>query len=271
MSDKYGSHHDFMKSVAFDATKREEKIENALRKAFLRVIRVEPVEVISFSDLSAPDLALAIEKVPVILKSLLAACNIGARAIERDLQIKNLDTYKDKISSENAKIIAGFIKPFLPSLIPLPALVHIDKIHFIDKEIRKRKGRWEKEIITSLNKQSDEKFIKRKFKVEGQIFEIDAAFPAKGDIKLGIDIKRIEARRDIHKRIDEIVNKSRKFKKVYPDSKFAAVIYYPFIEEHINVKERLTSSTIDTIVFASQSGDSIFNATKILLSKLGVK
>jgi hypothetical protein len=81
-------------------------------------------------------------------------------------------------------------------------------------------------------------------------------------------VKRIEARRDIHKRCDEIVNKARKLKGAYPDSKFGVVVYYPFIEEHVNVQNRLRSPDIDGVVFASQSDDSITNAVRMLLSTL---
>ncbi|MCK4348990.1 MAG: hypothetical protein KAW47_10270 [Thermoplasmatales archaeon] len=271
MMDGYGSQADFMKRVQPSATERITKVEKALRNAFKNVIKLEEVEVIPFSEIGAVELGRAIEKHPIILKSLLAACNIGARAIERDLQIKNLDTYREKISSENAQVIAGYIKPFLPSLIPLPSLVHIDRVEFIDKEIRKAKGQWEKLVLNKLNKLAEKKFKKRKFEVAGQSFEIDAASPSTGKICIGIDIKRIEARRDIHKRCDEIVNKSLKFKEVYPDSKFGVVIYYPFIEEHSNVQDRLRSDAINSIVFASESGDSIFSAVKILLSKLKVR
>ena len=83
--------------------------------------------------------------------------------------------------------------------------------------------------------------------------------------------RSIEARRDIHKRSDEIINKAAKVKEVYPKAKFGAVIYYPFIEEHSNVQDRLRSPNIDSIVFAGESEVSIENAVKLLLSKLGIK
>ena len=98
---------------------------------------------------------------------------------------------------------------------------------------------------------------------------MDAASPKSGEIKVGIDIKRIEARRDIHKRCDEIVNKAAKLKSAFPSSKFGAVIYYPFIEEHSNVQNRLRSDNIDGLVFSSAAKDSIENAVRILLSTLG--
>jgi hypothetical protein len=108
------------------------------------------------------------------------------------------------------------------------------------------------------------------FTADNEQFELDAATPKSGDIKVGIDIKRIEARRDIHKRCDEIVNKASKLKIAFPESKFGAVIYYPFIEEHVNIQNRLRSEKIDSIVFASETTDSIKNAVRMLLSTLGI-
>jgi len=105
-------------------------------------------------------------------------------------------------------VIAGYIKPFLPSYLEIPAISQIDRIAFIDKEIRKGKGRWEKKILESLDRFGSLQFHKRMFVAEEEQFELDAASPKSGDIKVGIDIKRIEARRDTHKRSDEIINKA---------------------------------------------------------------
>ena len=70
-----------------------------------------------------------------------------------------------------------------------------------------------------MNSFSSLSFEKRKFEVDGEPFEIDVASPLVGEIKIGIDVKRIEARRDIHKRCDEIVNKANKSKSIFPNSK----------------------------------------------------
>jgi hypothetical protein len=218
--------------------------------------------------MTANDLSEAIFSKPEILKPLFASCNIAARAIERDLGIKNLDTYSPRLSRDQAGIIAGYIKQFLPSYLEVPTLTQIDRIYFIDSEIRKLKGAWEKNILAALNEYSETAFHKRTFVADGEEFEVDAATPLQGDIKIGIDVKRIEARRDIHKRCDEIVNKARKLKAVCPDSKFGVVVYYPFVEEHVNVQNRLRSPDINGVVFASQSDDSISNAVRILLSTL---
>ena len=239
-----------------------------MREAFSNFIEKRQVEVVVFSSMSAFDLANAISAKPIILKPILACCNIAARAIERDLDIKNIDTYSPKINENNAKIIAGYIKPFLPAYLEIPALSFIDRVWFIDKEIRKTKGKWEHFILNELNQSGITPFKKRIFVVGKEKFEIDAATPLKGEIKIGIDIKRIEARRDIHKRCDEIVNKSNKLKFAFSGAKFGAVIYYPFIDEQINLQSRLSSSNVDGVVFASESENSIKNAVNLLLSIL---
>jgi hypothetical protein len=153
----------------------------------------------------------------------------------------------------------------------LPALSRIDRLAFIDKEIRKDKGRWEKLICAALNKYGSAKFKKRKFVAGDQDFELDAASPETGAIRIGIDIKRIEARADIHKRCDEIVNKAAKLKSTFPGARFGAVIYYPFPQEHANVQARLNSPHVDGIVFASSSAVTIENAVRLLLGAIKAK
>jgi hypothetical protein len=144
----------------------------------------------------------------------------------------------------------------------------MDRAAYIDKEIRKNKGQWEKRIAQALHAHGELRFRKRKFEVEGDQFELDVATPAQGPIQIGIDVKRIEARRDIHKRCDEIVNKAYKLKIAFPESRFGAVLYYPFIDEHINIQNRLRSPYIDGIVFASESDASLENAARMLLAML---
>ncbi len=270
MSEKYGSHADYMGWVKKDAEARQKTIEAALREAFSRFIDKREVEIIVFSGMSAFDLAEAIVSHPLILKPLLAVCNIAGRAIERDLSIKNVDTYSPRLDKDQAKVIAGYIKPFLPEYIEIPSLGQIDKVAFIDKEIRKGKGQWEKLVVECLNKYGKTPYKKRKFFAGKEEFELDAATPEGDEVNIGIDIKRIEARRDIHKRCDEIVNKAAKLKSVYPKGKFGVIVYYPFIEEHINIQSRLRSDNIDGVVFASEAKDSVENAVRLLLSTLGI-
>jgi hypothetical protein len=268
MSSEYGTHKDFIESVEASANTRVETVEKALKEAFSRHIERREVDIILFSSMTAGDLSEAIFSRPEVLKPLFASCNIAARAIERDLGIKNLDTYSPRLSKDQAGVIAGYMKQFLPAYLEVPTLVRIDRVYFVDSEIRKLKGAWEKNILAALNEYSETEFRKRKFVADGEEFEVDAATPRQGVIKIGIDVKRIEARRDIHKRCDEIVNKARKLRGVYPDSKFGVVVYYPFIEEHVNVQSRLRSPEIDGVVFASESDDSITNAVRMLLATL---
>jgi hypothetical protein len=268
MAEGYGSHKEYMELVAAAADEREQAIQQTLRDAFTDFIETKTVEVIVFSNMDVFALAEAIQKFPQVLKPLSAACNIAARAIERDLQIKNVNTYAPKLTREQAAAIAGYIKPFLPNYLEVPALVHLDRVYFIDKQIRMGKGQWEKKITEALNTNSQIKFKKRKFEVGNEEFEIDAAFPLVGPIKIAIDVKRIEARRDIHKRCDEIVNKAAKLKKSIPGAKFAAVIYYPFVDEQVNIQNRLRSEDIDAVAFASDADDSIMSASSSLLAQL---
>jgi hypothetical protein len=184
---------------------------------------------------------------------------------------KNLSSYEPKLDREKALLIAGYLKPHLPAVAPVGTLSHLDRIAFIDKEIRKGKGNWEKLIVGALCKDATLGFKKRKFTWEGKEFELDAAAPVDGPIQYAVDVKRIEARRDIHKRADEIVNKSNKFKLVQPRGRFGVVIYYPFTQEHSNIQDRLHSDSIDSIVFASESPESIWNAVALLLGKFGIR
>ncbi len=266
MADGYSGHKDYLDWVKDDTDQRNQEIDTTLRAAFQYHIETREVEVVVFSSMTVFDLADALFKHPIILKPLLACANIAGRAIDRDLGIKNLDTYSPNLDKDKAQAIAGYLKPFLPNYLEIPTISFLDRVQYIDKEIRKAKGNWEKKILNALNKLSGISFKKRHFEVDREKFEIDAASPTTGDIEIAIDVKRIEAKRDIHKRCDEIVNKSQKFKKAYRNSKFFTFIYYPFIEEHTNVKSRLNTKTIDAIVFATESQDSVNSATRFLIA-----
>ena len=147
----YGSHADYMLWVRSDADHRQAIVEEALWRAFSDSIERRNVDVIVFSGMTAASFAQAIFSHPLIPKPVLASCNIAARAIERDLGIKNVDTYNPRVSRDEAKVLAGYIKPFLPPYLEIHALARIDRIAFIDKEIRKGKGRWERKIVQALN------------------------------------------------------------------------------------------------------------------------
>jgi hypothetical protein len=258
-----------MSWVSGDAETRQANVEVALRTAFARFVESRPTDVIVFSSVTAADLAEAIRAFPLVLKPLTAACNIAARAIERDLGIRNLDTYAPRLRAQHASAIAGYLKPFLPPYMEIPALSHLDRTAFVDKEIRKTKGRWERGILHALNRFASVSFKKRKFRSGSETFELDAASPPSGGIEIGMDVKRIEARRDIHKRCDEIVNKAGRLKAAHPEARFAVVVYYPFIDEHANVKSRLESDDIDAVMFAAESKESVEGTVKMLLARLG--
>jgi len=264
----YGNQREYVSRVLPAATARQKEIEEELRSAFSAYIETREIEVVIFERMPATDLAKAIQGHPRILKSLLAACNLAGRALKRDLKIDNIDTYEPTLTKEQANAVAGYLLSFLPEYLEIPTLSQIDRISFIDKEIRKDKGRWEKLVCDALNKFGKAAFKKRKFEAGGQFFELDAATPAKGDVHVGIDVKRIEARQDIHKRCDEIVNKAAKLKSVFPNASFGAVIYYPFTQDHANILSRLDSPNIDAVVFASSSAETIENAVRLLLAKV---
>lgn len=271
MPEGYDSHADYMGWVKNDATARAIEVRARFIRAFTGFVEIREVEVIVFSAMTVLDLSSAIQAEPGILKPLMACCNVAGRAIERDLDIRGVDTYAPRLSDVQAAAIAGYLKPFLPQDLALPALSELDRFFYVDKEIRARKGRWEQTIVESLNMQSRFVFKKRKFAVGDESFEIDAAAPETGRIEVAIDIKRIEARRDIHKRADEIINKAAKFKKKHPKGLFAAVIYYPFTSEHVNVQSRLESRYINAVCFASQGGEQIGVAIGLLVDRLKIR
>jgi hypothetical protein len=267
---EYGSQVDYVNKVTSMADKRAQEVCKALGEAFASAIRLQELEIIEFQILSVMDLGRALERFPIILKPLLTICNVAGRALERDLDLKNIDTYSLSLNSTQAYAIAGYIKPFLPGSLPLDALTHIDRVSYIDKEIRAYKGQWEKLINRALIQFSGLDFKKTKFRHGSQLFELDSAYKEGERVIYGVDVKRIEARRDIHKRIDEIVNKPIKLKEVYPHAKFGTVIYYPFITEQGNIRDRLSIDFIDSIQFAGESQQSVNQAVILLLGKFGV-
>lgn len=267
----YASQADYIESVRDSVTTRTGEIVDALRNAFHAAIRLEQVEVIVFSELSASELADKLLTFPMVVKPLLLVTNLAARAIERDLGIRNVDTYDCQLSRDQAIALGAYMKPFLPPSVPLPALAELDRVMFADKEIRKNKGRWEQTITAALTANSGLLFRKSRFWHNRQQFELDAAaIDPQGHVTHAVDIKRVEARRDIHKRTDEIVNKARHLKAVYPKAKFGAVLYYPFPSDHGNVRDRLQTRYIDSVVFAGVSHDSIESAVRLLLGKFDV-
>lgn len=271
MPEGYSTHHDYIEKLQEGAAARQANIEIALREAFASFIERREVEVVEFSGMTVFDLSAAIQSHPVILKGIVACCNIGARALARDLGL-TVDTYVPKMSPEKAAAIAGYVKPFLPPYLEIPAISYVDKLWYIDKEMRKGKGNWEKLILNAANESAGNRvFRKIKFVVDNQEFELDAAHQSQdGAVLVGIDVKRIESPRDIHKRSDEILTKAGKLKAIWPEAKFGAVVYYPFLPEQANLQNRLRSANIDGLVFAAESVESVNRNVRLLLSMLGI-
>jgi hypothetical protein len=146
MSDKFSTNHDYMAEVKDAADDRQGKVEAKLAEGFAHFLRKQQLPVISFNDMTAEDLGRLFEQYPLIVKAVLFACNVAARAVERDLGIKNFDTYHPRFKPGEALALSAFIKPFLPDSLPLRTLSHLDRVAYIDKEIRKGKGNWERKI-----------------------------------------------------------------------------------------------------------------------------
>jgi hypothetical protein len=267
---EYSGHQEQLKNSR-PSPERIAQIESSLIAAYKSVLEYREVPFIRFGDLNAAELADAFVAHPLIIKPTLCCVNVAQRAISRDLGF-DLDTYSAKITAEQARILAGYIKPFLPPTIAVPALVELDRYFWTDKELRAHKGNWERTITEAINRASTVVFRKRKFVSDDEEFEIDAAYPAKGEpIEVGVDVKRIESRRDIHKRADEIINKATKFKKTYPKGKFVALVYYPFPTQHVNAQSRLHSANIDAVFFAGETQSSIDNSVEMMVGKLGLR
>lgn len=266
---EYSSHAAQIRE-SLPSKERIEALESCLLKAYGNAIVYQEVPFIQFGEFTAAELADAFSKYPIIIKPTLLCINVAQRAIKRDLGI-DFDTYSPRISADNAKLIAGYIKPLLPQSIAIPALLELDRYSWTDKEMRAKTGNWERTVTEAINLVSTKKFRKRKFTYDGEIFEIDAAHPGDGEIEIAIDVKRIEATRDTHKRADEIINKAMKFKRAHPLGKFFAVVYYPFPAQHINLKSRLKSEHIDEVFFAAETPSSIANTIELLIDLVGMR
>jgi hypothetical protein len=272
MADKFSSHADYMAKVADAATGRQQSIDKSIASAFQAQVQSQQLPVINFKDMTAAQLAAVFEKHPDIVKSVLYVCNVAGRAIVRDLGMKGFDTYNPRFKKGEALKLAEYVMPFLPPSLPVASLGLVDRIAYIDKEIRKGKGNWEKEICQAANTHgAPRKYKKTKFPCDGQEYELDAAsYSDPQTIEVGIDVKRVESPRDIHKRTDEIINKAAKFKKLYPKSKFGVVAYYPFAEGQEEFRKRAKSEYIDGLVFANDEEGVIEAQVRALLEMMGV-
>jgi hypothetical protein len=249
---------------------RVAELQGSLLEAFKRVISYREVPIICFDDFNAEELAKAFVAYPIIVKPTLCCVNIAGRAIERDLGL-SIDTYAEAISAEHALMLAGYLKPYLPHEIAIPALLELDRYAWTDKEMRRLKGEWEKQVTKAISVATGWVFKKRRFESDGERFELDAAYPESGaEITIGVDVKRIEAPRDTQKRADEILNKARKFKRAYPTAKFFAIVYYPFRNQHTNFLSRAKDPNIDGIFFAGATASTISTAAEMLAGASGI-
>ena|SRR5579859_2121092 len=120
LSREYSGHQEQL-SGSQPSAERVEQIESALIAAYKSVLEYRQVPFVRFGDLNAAELAAAFVAHPIIIKPTLCCVNVAQRAISRDLGF-DFNTYSTKISADQAKLLAGYIKPFLPPTIAIPAL-----------------------------------------------------------------------------------------------------------------------------------------------------
>ena len=264
------SNHREQREAALPSTERVRELTEALISEFEAHIEYRRIPVILFDAISVEDLAEALIRRPIVLKALLASVNIAQRAIKRDLGM-TVNTYAEQISRDKAFALSGYLKPLLPKELAVPAILMLDHFWWVDKEMRKQKGRWEVRVREALNRHlSTGRFRKLKFQHPGGSFELDAAYPEQGAVEVGVDVKRFESPRDFHKRGDEITQKVSHLRDVHPSSRFFAVIYYPFPALHDEVRRRYQGQGIDGILFAAETDESIEEAAREVLSEAGL-
>jgi hypothetical protein len=222
---RHKKHDEYLKDVAIRREDRRNRLADLVRSALAKHVVRRECDVVVLAGVSVGELAAALQAAPGILKPLLAACNMGGRALRKDIGIE-VNTYEPRLDGATAQQIAEMLLPSLPAEISLDALLALDLYQYVDSEIRKAKGSWEKQILNRLVAKGIAARTRR-FEVAGDSFELDIAVPPDGPIDFGVDVKMIGHQRDIHKRGDEIVNKAAKLKVVYPYARFAAVVYYP--------------------------------------------
>ncbi len=263
------SDHGFQLKAARTSYSRDKSLAQAISVAFAGAIEERTIQYVLFDQVSAKQLAEAFAEQPIIIKPICALVNVASRAIKRDLLL-TINMYGKKLALSKASLLAGYIKPMLPKDVAVPALLTLDQTAWLEKQLRATKGNWEARFSTILNQFASVEFRKRRFTQDNEQYELDAAYPAKGDqVRYAIDIKRIESPRDIHKRCDEIANKALHLKLAHVDAQFFAIVYYPFPSEHGNVRSRLNNSKVDTTYFAGETDESLKQAAKLLLSSIG--
>ncbi len=268
MASKHKWCRDYILDGKVDANTRQKEIDGFLEETFKEFISEIPTKIIHLKAIDQDRLADMLLMKPAILKSLCISANVAKRAFWKDLGI-NINMYHPRLSPAIARKVAEYLKPILPDEIALDTLSYLDRIEYVDKTVRAAKGNWEKQIVSELSKQGPGKFKKRQFLSNGEKYELDAAYPAKGDdpILIGVDVKQISSPMDIHKRSDEIINRAKHLKAEYPDSFFAAVVHYPYDEKLDHLKSRLSESNIDVCKFCTEDEQSIVGAVKDIIAK----
>ncbi len=105
---------DYVRRAGPEADQRSEQVRNVARVAFRDDLREEKRLVILFSEINATQLGQILAKFPILAKPLMILCNVAERALERDLGLKNMNSYAPRFTGDTAKVIAGYLKPFLP-------------------------------------------------------------------------------------------------------------------------------------------------------------
>lgn len=264
----YTTEIDYYNAVAPIAEVRAKEIEAELSIAFKCYFVSNESKLIDISAITPERFAEILLKHPKLLKPFSVLAIVAMRAFEKDLGIRNVNTYKPHLNEQQALEISRYLLKQIPKKFHLETIRELDRNQFIDKEKRKLKGSWENGIRETLVEKTGLKFAKARIKVTGEEYEIDAAYFEGKYLKYAIDVKKIGSRRDFQKRADEIINKSVAYKKLYPNGKFAAVVYYPFEEDAL--RSRLNSNSIDKVVFANDSPESIIEAVKTLITYLPI-
>jgi hypothetical protein len=267
--DGYTTEIDYYHYVAPMAEERASEIEAELFAAFKGYFVSNESRLIDINSLTPERFAEILIRHPKLLKPFSVLAVVAMRAFEKDLGIRNVNTYKPHLNEQQALKISKYLLEQMPKRFYLETIRELDRNQFIDKEKRKLKGSWENGIIETLVERTGLKFTKTRIIVVGEEYEIDAAHFEGQHLKYAIDIKKIGSRRDFQKRSDEIINKSVAYRKLYPDGKFAAVVHYPFEKDAL--RSRLKSNFIDMVVFANDSPESITEAVKTLIEDLPIQ
>lgn len=254
---RYRKHSEYLQAIRSERERRAREIGDTVRESLGEYITRREAEEVHFEQVTADKLARLIGKNPSLLKPLIASCNMGKRAIRKDLGLE-LDTFRPRLTEGKARQIAEYLLPSLPESLLIEELIALDAYQWVDSAIRKMKGRWERQFADGLRARGVD-CKKRKFRVGTQLFELDIAHPSEGDILFAVDVKMIGHPSDKHKRGDEIVNKAIKYNKTFPRGTFISLIYYPFDEDRKQLEDRLRSGAIEIadVIFAGDDDYSV--------------